>query len=114
VTTEDVHLAGVDLPAGTRITACLAAANRDDNEFIDPYAVDFHRADNRHISFGLGAHRCLGSHLARLEMNIVYDEWHKRIPRYRIAAGTTPRVQWPRGTVGLDALHLTFDSVAGQ
>jgi cytochrome P450 len=114
VTTEDVHLAGVDLAAGTRITACLAAANRDESEFTDPYAIDFHRADNRHISFGTGAHRCLGSHLARLEMNIVYEEWHKRIPHYRIATGTTPRVHWPRGTVGLDALHLTFDSVAGQ
>lgn len=114
VTTEDVDLAGVDLAAGTRITACLAAANRDESEFTDPYAIDFHRANNRHISFGTGAHRCLGSHLARLEMNIVYEEWHKRIPHYRIAAGTTPRVHWPRGTVGLDALHLTFDSVAGQ
>jgi cytochrome P450 len=114
VTTEDVHLAGVDLPAGTRITAYLAAANRDENEFTEPYGLDFHRADNRHISFGMGAHRCLGSHLARLEMNIVYDEWHKRVPCYRIAAGATPRVHWPRCTLGLDTLHLTFDSVAGQ
>jgi len=110
VTTEDTELGGHRLPAGTRITNYLAVANRDPSMFRNPYDIDFHRPDNRHISFGMGVHRCLGSHLARLEMHLVYEEWHRRIPEYRIASGTTPRVHWPRGTVGLDALHLTFGS----
>jgi cytochrome P450 len=70
--------------------------------------VNFHRPDNAHASFGLGAHRCLGSHLARLEMRLVYEEWHKRFPDYRIAPGQTPCVKWPRGTIGLESLHLQF------
>ncbi|WP_330255071.1 cytochrome P450 [Nocardia sp. NBC_00565] len=109
VTAEETVLDGQLLPAGTRVTAYLAAANRDEDRHLDPYAVDFHRGENPHISFGMGVHRCLGSHLARLEMHIVYEEWHRLIPHYRITSGTTPQVHWPRGTTGLESLHLTFD-----
>ena len=108
VTTEDTELGGHRPPAGTRITNYLAVANRDEAMFKNPYDIDFHRPDNRHISFGMGVHRCLGSHLARLEMHLVYEEWHRRIPDYHITPGTIPRVHWPRGTVGLDSLHLTL------
>jgi cytochrome P450 len=108
VTTEDTTLGGHHLPAGTRITNYLAVANRDEAMFKNPYDIDFHRPDNRHISFGMGVHRCLGSHLARLEMHLVYEEWHRLIPEYHLTPGTRPRVHWPRGTVGLDSLHLTF------
>ena len=108
ITTQDTVLDGLPVPAGTRVTSYLAAANRDQTGYPDPYAVNFHRPDNAHASFGLGAHRCLGSHLARLEMRLVYEEWHKRFPDYRIAPGQTPRVTWPRGTIGLESLHLLF------
>lgn len=108
VTTQDTVLGGRTLPAGTRVMAYLAAANRDEDRHYDPYAVDFERGENPHISFGMGVHRCLGSHLARLEMHIIYQEWHRLMPHYRIAAGTTPQVRWPRGTTGLESLHLTF------
>jgi cytochrome P450 len=108
VTTSVATVGSVTFPPDTRVTTYLAVANRDEKLFENPYDIDFHRPDNPHISFGMGAHRCLGSHLARLEMNIVYEEWHKRIPHYHITPGTTPHVHWPRGTVGLDALHLTF------
>ncbi|CAN5419351.1 cytochrome P450 [soil metagenome] len=107
VTTEDVELGGHILPAGSRVTNYLAVVNRDPDQFRDPFTIDFHRPDNRHLSFGLGVHRCLGSHLARLEMHLVYEEWHRRIPDYHITPGCTPRVHWPRGTVGLDSLPLT-------
>jgi cytochrome P450 len=110
VTTEDTELGGHHLPAGTRITNYLAVANRDEAMFKNPYDIDFHRPENRHISFGMGVHRCLGSHLARLEMHLVYEEWHRRIPEYHITPGSAPRVHWPRGTVGLDSLPLTFDT----
>ena len=83
-------------------------ANRDENRHPDPYAVNFHRGDNPHASFGIGVHRCLGSHLARMEMRLVYEEWHKRIPDYDVAPGAAPRVRWPRGTIGLEALPLVF------
>lgn len=110
VSTEEVSVAGHTLPEGSRITSYLAVANRDENMFPNPYEIDFHRADNRHVTFGMGVHRCLGSHLARLEMQVLYEEWHKQIPNYHITPGTTPRVHWPRGTVGLDSLHLTIEA----
>lgn len=108
VTTEETSVGGHPMPEGTRITNYLAVANRDERVFPNPYEIDFHRDENRHFSFGMGVHRCLGSHLARLEMQVVYEEWHKLIPDYRITPGTTPRVHWPRGTVGLDSLQLTI------
>jgi cytochrome P450 len=70
--------------------------------------VNFHREDNPHVSFGIGVHRCLGSHLARMEMRLVYEEWHKRIPDYGVAPGAVSRVRWPQGTLGLEALPLVF------
>jgi cytochrome P450 len=105
-----VTVAGHTLPEGSRITSYLAVANRDETMYSNPYEMDFHRSENRHMSFGMGVHRCLGSHLARLEMQVLYEEWHKRIPNYHITPGTTPRVHWPRGTVGLDSLHLTIET----
>jgi hypothetical protein len=108
VTTEETVLDGRKLPADTRVFGYLAAANRDEARHPDPYAVNFHRGDNPHASFGIGVHRCLGSHLARMEMRLVYEEWHKLIPDYDIAPGSVPRVRWPQGTLGLEALPLVF------
>ncbi len=108
VTTGETSVGGTTCPVDTRLTVHLAVANRDETVFPNPYEIDFQRPDNAHISFGMGAHRCLGSHLARLQLNVVYEEWHRRIPHYHITPGTTPLVHWPRGTTGLDELHLTF------
>lgn len=108
VTTQETKVGDTTLPEGARITSYLAVANRDPRQFTDPYGIDFHRSENKHTSFGIGVHRCLGSHLARLEMHLVYEEWHRLIPDYHITPGTTPLVHWPRGTLGLDSLHLTL------
>jgi cytochrome P450 len=108
VTAKEAVLDGRTLPAGTRVFGYLAAANRDEVRYPDPYAVNFHRGDNPHASFGIGVHRCLGSHLARMEMRLVYAEWHQRIPDYDVAPGAVPRVKWPQGTLGLAALPLVF------
>ncbi|MGD1256974.1 cytochrome P450 [Mycobacterium seoulense] len=108
VTSGPVCLGGTEFPADTRIAGYISTANRDEENFARPNEIDFHRKSNRrHMSFGLGAHRCLGSHLARLELAIVYEEWHKRIPHYHVTPGTTPRIHWPSSLVSLESLHLT-------
>ncbi|MGQ0805819.1 MAG: cytochrome P450 [Actinomycetota bacterium] len=84
---QDVTLGGVDLRAGDNVTLVLGAGNLDDAEFDHAGTVDFDRGRNRHLSFGGGSHRCLGSHLARLEVRVALEEWHRRIPEYRIPDG---------------------------
>ncbi|MCZ0913052.1 MULTISPECIES: cytochrome P450 [Gordonia] len=84
VVTTDTELGGCPIKAGDRVILSTAAANRDSREFEDADKIVFGRNPNRHIAFGAGRHRCLGSHLARLELEIVIEEWHKRIPNYRV------------------------------
>jgi cytochrome P450 len=78
---------GTDVPAGTAVMVSYGAANVDPGEFPDGFDVRFDRDANRHIAFGGGVHRCLGSHLARRELRITLREWHRRIPEYRIKPG---------------------------
>lgn len=88
IATQDTELPnGVPIAAGSAVMVSYGAANVDPSEFDDPTAVRFDRTPNRHIAFGGGVHRCLGSHLARRELRITLAEWHKRIPDYRIKPG---------------------------
>jgi hypothetical protein len=101
--TKDTVLAGVPLKAGDQLLLVLAGANRDRREFDDAGEVHIDRMPNRHLSFGSGPHRCLGSHLARVELRIALEELHRRIPDYRIAPGEAPasHVSQVRGVVRL-------------
>ncbi|MBO0837113.1 MAG: cytochrome P450, partial [Actinobacteria bacterium] len=107
VASQDVELGGQTIPAGSRIQVAIAAASRDPAEHANPDEIDLYRQE-RHYAFGAGPHRCLGSHLARMEMREVLAEWHSRIPDYELAPGFTPRVEWPTALVGLDTLPLVF------
>jgi cytochrome P450 len=80
-------LSGVDLKPGDRLAVPLAAAHRDEDAFERANEILIDRQPNRHIAFGAGIHRCLGSHLARLEMRVAFEEIFKRIPRFSIPEG---------------------------
>jgi len=81
MTTERVDLGGVMLAAGTPLTLCIGAANRDPAQFADPERLDIGRAPNRHLAFATGAHQCAGMALARLEAPSRFrDSW----PGFRI------------------------------
>jgi cytochrome P450 len=84
---EDVELPSGPMPAGTNAIVWWAAANVDPDAFDDPLAIDLARSPNAHICFASGWHRCLGSHLARLELRVAMDVWHDRIPEYAIPDG---------------------------
>ena len=90
IVTQDTEIAGTPLRAGEMVMLLLGAANIDSNEFDEAENVDFERSRNRHIAFGAGHHRCLGSHLARLELRVALEEWHALIPPYSIRAGEVP------------------------
>jgi len=80
-------VAGVDVQEGEQVMVLLGAANVDDADLPDAGVVRWDREENRHLAFGGGVHRCLGSHLARLELRIALRTWHRRIPDYRIKEG---------------------------
>jgi cytochrome P450 len=103
---QDFEMGGVQFKAGDSATMLLGAANVDQDEFDDADGVHFDRANNRHLAFGGGPHRCLGSHLARLELRVAIEEWHRRIPRYEVAQGA--EIHYSPGIRQADNLPLVF------
>jgi cytochrome P450 len=112
VVTQDVQLGDHTILAGNYVQVAVAVANRDPAEHPDPDTIDFKRQE-RHLAFGGGPHGCLGSHLARMELRVALEEWHRRIPEYGLAPGVTPRATWPAGLVGIDSLPLVFPAGGG-
>ncbi|MGV0834382.1 cytochrome P450 [Mycolicibacterium thermoresistibile] len=88
--TKDTELAGAPLQKDDIVLVVLQGPNRDPGEFDAPDAVQIDRAPNRHLSFGAGPHRCVGSHLARIVIRIALEEIHRRIPDHRLDPATPP------------------------
>jgi cytochrome P450 len=84
VTTEAVEIGGVQMPAGTFVTLCIGAANRDPAQFADPENLDIGRTPNRHLAFATGPHQCAGMALARLEGAIAISRFLVRFPGYEL------------------------------
>ena len=82
---EPVELGGFAMPAGTPVTLCIGAANRDPAQFPDPERFDIARNPNRHLAFATGAHQCAGMALARLEGAIAISHFLARFPDYALA-----------------------------
>ncbi|MCP3458928.1 cytochrome P450 [Bradyrhizobium sp. CCGUVB23] len=94
---KETTIAGCPVKPGNMVLLSFPAANRDPKMFPDADRVVLDRRENRHAAFGLGIHRCVGSNLARMEMQVAIEEWLKRIPDFRLnPAGT---VTWSQGTV---------------
>jgi cytochrome P450 len=105
--TEDVTVNGVTIPAGSRVLMNFPAANRDPEVFPDPDTVVIDRANNRHVAFGIGIHRCAGSNLARMEMQVALSAFLERIPEFHL--DETGTVTWCGGQVrGPRSLPLVF------
>jgi cytochrome P450 len=85
--TDLVLPSGEPIPEGTLMHISWSAANLDPDYFPDPLSVEFGRRPNPHIAFASGFHRCLGSHLARMELRVALEAFHARIPNYSIKPG---------------------------
>jgi len=107
VATQDTELSNCPIKKGDKVSANLGSANTDERFWADPDVVDFDREINKHIAFGGGVHRCLGSHLARMELRVCLEEWHRRIPSYELKPGTTP--QYTMGLRNVDNLELVWE-----
>jgi len=109
--TEDVTVDGVTIPAGSRVLMNFPAANRDPAQFPDPDTVVIDRAHNRHVAFGIGIHRCAGSNLARMEMQVALSVFLERIPEFELDGDAA--VTWCGGQVrGPRTLPLRFAAAA--
>ncbi|WP_419844751.1 cytochrome P450 [Candidatus Poriferisocius sp.] len=106
ITTADTEMSGCPIAEGSRITVLLGSANTDERVWDNPDQVDFDRESNKHLGFGGGVHRCLGSHLARMELRVALEEWHARVPDYRLADGL--ELRYSPGIRQVDNLELVW------
>jgi cytochrome P450 len=105
--TKDTELGGVALAAGDWIVLNYAASSRDPAVTERADVLDIRRQDIVHSAFGVGPHRCLGSNLARLELRVTVEEMLRRIPEFRVVAGTEPSFETSQLRT-MTSLHLEF------
>lgn len=106
---QDVELEGASMKPGDTVKLLLPAANLDANEFPNPDRYDLERENNVHIAFGVGPHRCLGSHLARVEIQVLYEEMLARLPEFRLDPDHPPVLHGGH-VMGVERLHLLWDA----
>ena len=108
VLTETVEVGGMLLPKGSSVHLCMAAINRDGSDAISTDELVMDGKVHRHWGFGGGPHRCLGSHLGRMELTVLVDEWLKKIPEFELVPGYEPEIRFPSKTFALKSLPLQF------
>jgi cytochrome P450 family 142 subfamily A polypeptide 1 len=106
--TADHELHGQRIRAGDEILLLYASANRDPRAFGDPGVLDVARARNRHVAFGVGTHLCLGAHLARLEIRVMFEELLRRMPDWELIDPGEPRIVPSTFTRGYDRIRIAF------
>jgi cytochrome P450 len=106
IAAEDTEVGGCPIKGGTHVMLLIGSANTDDADHTGSDEVDLARNPNPHLAFGGGVHRCLGSHLARIELRVALREFHRRIPEYQLAPGTV--LQYTAGLRSLHTLPLVF------
>lgn len=108
-TREKIEVSGVAIPAGARVYVVIASANRDEQQFERAGQFDITRPNYRHLSFGMGAHYCLGAPLARIEGQIAITALLKRMPKLRLAVPYN-EIRWKPGLIlrGAKTLPVEF------
>jgi cytochrome P450 len=111
VTTEEVRLSGVTLPAGSVVLPSVISANHDATVFTDPQRLDLTRAANPHLAYGIGPHYCLGAALARMELAEALGGLLRRLPGIRLAVPETA-LRFKPGLVvrSVETLPVTWDT----
>jgi cytochrome P450 len=84
-TTSAIEIAGIEIPANSKLLLCLASANRDPNAFSDPNEIMADRTPNEHLSFGFGLHFCLGALIARQELRMCLQPMLQLLQKYQVS-----------------------------
>ncbi|MDN2495242.1 cytochrome P450 [Nocardia nova] len=106
--TQDTKLGDLELREGDWIALNYAAVSRDPETTDDPTTLNIHRKGVVHSAFGMGPHRCLGSHLARIELRVTLEEFLRRIPNFHITEGTSAKTETGQLRT-TTSLEITFD-----
>ena len=108
VIAKDADLFGVHFKEGDKVLLMLAGADLDAREFSDPMKFDLNRENKVHMAFNSGPHRCVGSHLARIEMRILYEELLARLPEFRLDPAKPVEITGSN-VIGFKSLNLVWD-----
>lgn len=109
IVTEFVDVGGMTLPAGSQVRLCMAAINRDGSDAWSTDDLVMDGKVHRHWGFGGGPHRCLGSHLARIELTVIVGEWLRQIPDFEAPTDYAPEIKFPSKSFALKSLPLRWD-----
>jgi cholest-4-en-3-one 26-monooxygenase len=105
---DDHDRHGQRIRAGDEVLLLYGAANRDPRAFARPDILDVARPSNRHLAFGAGTHLCLGAHLARLEIRVLFEELLRRMPDWELTCPAEPRIVPATFTRAYDQIRITF------
>lgn len=108
IVAKDIVFEGVQMKARERAMLFLPAADLDPKEFANSDSYDLNRENKVHIAFNAGPHRCLGSHLARVELQVLYEVLMVRLPTFRLDPQRPPTFHCGH-VVGVDSLHIRWD-----
>ena len=111
--TVDLEWHGKDIHAGDEILLLYGAANRDPRAFTDPDVLDVTRQHNRHVAFGFGTHVCLGAHLARLEISVLFEELLRRMPDWELIDPDEPSIMPATFARAYDSIRIRFTPSPG-
>jgi cytochrome P450 len=106
---HDAEFGGVRLKAGDRVVMMLPAGNLDPSTFDDPLRFDIDREEVPHLTFNSGPHRCVGSHLARLELRVFFEEWFRAMPTVRLDPDQAPLYR-PGLNLAIVKLPIVWDA----
>ncbi len=110
---HDVEFEGISMKKGEMALMFLPAADLDPAEFETPEDYNLERENKVHIAFGTGPHRCLGSHLARVELQVLFEEMLKRLPEFRLDPAK-PVTFHGGNVIGPNELHLVWECEDGN
>lgn len=106
--TRDVELRGRQIREGQKVLLLYPSANRDEDQFPDPFTFDIERAPNEHVAFGFGKHFCLGNSLARLELRVLFEQLLDRLPGIRLVDGSEPAYRPANFVSGYETMKVAW------
>jgi cytochrome P450 family 142 subfamily A polypeptide 1 len=106
--TRDVELRGRQIREGQKVLLLYPSANRDEDQFPDPFTFDIERAPNEHVAFGFGKHFCLGNSLARLELRVLFERLLDRVPGIRLVDGGEPAYRPANFVSGYETMKVAW------